>query len=342
MTGALLDPLTDPRWERLVDRAPDASIFHHPAWLGLLRDQYRYPLAAACALDASGEAVAGLPVAFVASRLTGRRLVSIPFSDSCPPLVAEDAGPDAAETVAVVLERERQARGVPIEVRERFEALGTPVDLYAQHIVDLRPGIEEVERAYTSQVRRNTRKAQRSGVELARRTDRDALDAFYALHLVTRRRLGVPTQPLSFIRGIGRIFDRGLGFVALASHEGRPVAAAVFLRGGSTLTYKYGASDQAALPLRPNNLIFSEAIRWACGEGLAALDLGRTDLGQEGLAAFKRSWGGQERTLAYTYAGREPAEAGHSRAEQLIGEVIQRSPPLAGRIAGELLYKHVG
>ena len=35
--------------------------------------------------------LAGLPVAQVASRLTGRRLVAVPFSDSCPPLVRDPA-----------------------------------------------------------------------------------------------------------------------------------------------------------------------------------------------------------------------------------------------------------
>ena len=59
---ALLDPLTDPAWARLVGSAPDATIFHHPAWLGLVRRQYRYPFAAVCVLDGDGTAVAGLPL----------------------------------------------------------------------------------------------------------------------------------------------------------------------------------------------------------------------------------------------------------------------------------------
>lgn len=324
-------------------RSAGASIFHDAAWLRLVADRYRYPVAAVCVVDdGSGEIAAGLPLAAVGSRLTGRRLVAVPFADACGPLVAPDAPAGALDELVRAVEAERARRAIALEVREGVAALGTTVDLFMQHVVDLTPGWEAVEKAFHSRVRRNVRKARREGVTVERRTDRDALDAFYALHLQTRRRLGVPTQPKSFIRAFTGIFDAGLGFVGLASHGDRPVAAAVFLRNPRGLLYKYGASDEAALQLRPNNVLFADVIRWACEEGLESLDLGRTDAGQEGLASFKRSWGGLETTLAYTYAGREAPEPGEGRALRLLGEVIKRSPPVAGRVVGEALYRHVG
>ena len=85
MTVAYLDPLADPRWAAFVRCAPEADVFHHPAWLSLLHEHYRYPMQALCVLE-HGEIVAGLPLARVESRLTGRRLVAVPFSDRCVPL----------------------------------------------------------------------------------------------------------------------------------------------------------------------------------------------------------------------------------------------------------------
>ena len=342
MIAALLDPLHDPRYARLVERSSAASIFHHPRWLDTLRRHYGYAFAAACALDASGEAVAGLPVALVSSRLTGRRLVSLPFSDLCPVLVL-DGAPDEGASVAVArLVTEQQVRGIPLEARTVLPGVGSTVERFLVHLIDLTLGQAEVERRFHSRVRRNIRKAERSGVEVRRRTDRDALDAFFALHVQTRRRLGVPTQPRAFIRDLEALFADGLGFVSLATHEAAPVAAAVFLRTGGTLTYKYGASDEAALALRPNNVLFGDTIRWACEEGLSTLDLGRTDAGQEGLATFKRSWGAAELPLPYTFVGRGAPDAGDSRAEELLGELIRRSPPVVGQAIGQALYRHVG
>src|SRR5438105_339424 len=92
--AAVLDPIADGRWGALVANAADACIFHHPSWLELLRDQYGYRMLACCVLDgADGEGAprAGLPLALVASRLTGRRLVALPFSDVCPPVGGDDA-----------------------------------------------------------------------------------------------------------------------------------------------------------------------------------------------------------------------------------------------------------
>ncbi|HEV2059277.1 MAG TPA: GNAT family N-acetyltransferase [Solirubrobacteraceae bacterium] len=342
MLTALLDPLDDPCWAGFVDRCPQALIFHHPAWLGLLAEHYRYPLAAAAVLDAEGEPVAGIPLALISSRLTGRRVVALPFSDVCPPLVAPGASPDALRLLAEAVESERRRRDLPMEVRGPFSQLGPPVDRFYLHVVDLRGGLVEVERCYASRTRRHVRKAQRMGVEVRQHLDDEALDEFYSLHLRTRRRLGVPTQPKAFVRKLAGLFARGLGFVAVARFEDRPVAAAVFLRAGGNLTYKYGASDERYLHTRPNNVIFAEVIRSACDQGLTTLDLGRTDFGQEGLRSFKLSLGATEETLAYTYRGTTPGPSTPSRAQRASTVLIRKSPPAVGRAIGEVLYRHAG
>lgn len=342
MTTALLDPLDDPRWMRLIACAPQASAFHHPAWMRLVGRHYRYPLAAPAVLDARGEVLAGLPVALVASRLTGRRIVAFPFSDACPPLVAPQAPGGTQRRLAGAITALARDHGAPLEVRGAFPELAPPATRFHQHRVELHSGLEEVERRYSPQVRRNVRKAHRVGVEIRRSTSVASLEAFYRLHLQTRRRLGVPTQPKAFVLGLADMLDQDHGFVSVARLEGRAVAAAVFLHAGGTLTYKYGASDARFQHARPNNLLFADAISWACEHGLRELELGRTDLGHEGLAAFKRSWGAIEEPLVYTYVGLTPPAAGRSRSERLLAPLIRRGPPLTGRIIGEMLYRHAG
>jgi lipid II:glycine glycyltransferase (peptidoglycan interpeptide bridge formation enzyme) len=186
-------------------------------------------------------------------------------------------------------------------------------------------------------------------VTIRRATDVAALDAFYALHVRTRRHQGVPTQPRRFIRGFTGLFDAGLGHVLLAEWEGEVIAAAVFLRAGTTVLYKYGASAREHLDKRPNNLLFSEAIRMACAEGARALDMGRTDLDNEGLRAFKLAWGAEEREIAYTRLSAKPVKAGGGAAVKAGGGVpatasrlISSGPPVFGRLVGEALYRHYG
>ena len=338
-TRELLEPITDPRWRDFVDRAGDATIFHHPAWLELLASQYGYEFRAPCLVDGRGRVVAGIPWARIESRLTGRRLVALPFSDACAPLVAGGS----EDELARVLDEQRRKTGLGLEVRARMDALDAPSPhRFWQHTLPLEPDAGAVERRARSSLRRGAAKARREGLVATRSTDRQALDTFYAMHLQTRRHQGVPTQSKRFIRGLGRIFDGGNGFVSTVTDEGRPIAAAVFLGFGGRLTYKYGASDRSALRRRPNNLLFSEVIRWACDEGYTSLDFGRTDLDNDGLRSFKRGWGADETPLHYTYAGLAPPQGGTSRAERVMGPTIRRSPPVVGRLVGAALYRHFG
>src|SRR2546430_5296635 len=82
-----LDPLEDPRWAEFVQRHPRASVFHTPGWLEALRRTYGYePVVYTTSLPRA-ELTNGLVFCRVRSWLTGRRLVSLPFSDHCEPLV---------------------------------------------------------------------------------------------------------------------------------------------------------------------------------------------------------------------------------------------------------------
>ena len=337
MRTELLDPRTDERWEEFVGRAGHATMFHHPAWLGLLANCYRYDFRASCVIDDGGRVMAGLPWARIESRLTGRRLVALPFSDACPPLTDGVSMEELARAVA----EHRHETALGLEVRWEMRALGNAVQRYWRHTLALDSDADAVAQRAKSSIRRGVSKARAEGLEFERRTDAAALDAFYKLHLRTRRHQGVPTQPKRFIDGLAALFECGHGFVALVADNGRPVAAAVFLQLRGHLIYKYGASDRSALARRPNNLLFAEVIRWACEAGLRELDFGRTDLQQEGLKRFKRGWGADELPLHHTYAGMDAPSGDGSGVQRLLAPVIRHSPPGVGRLVGTA-YRHFG
>ena len=247
----------------------------------------------------------------------------------------------SAEELARAVEEHRRETDLGLEVRWRMEPLGTSVQRFWRHVLALEPDADAVAKHAKSSIRRGVSKARKEGLSFERRTDAAALDAFYELHLHTRKHLGAPTQPKRFIDGLRPLFESGHGFVALVNDGRRPIAAAVFLQLRGNLIYKYGASDRSALARRPNNLLFAEVIRWACEAGLTELDFGRTDLDQEGLKQFKRGWGADELPLHHTYAGVEPPSGGDSGPLRLVAPVIRHSPPGVGRLFGAL-YRHFG
>lgn len=87
-----MDPLQDPRWPELLGRHSDASIFHTGKWLETVQRTYSYNPAVftTCGRERyTCKRPRVMPCA--ESWLTGRRLVSPPFSDHCEPLVTSAA-----------------------------------------------------------------------------------------------------------------------------------------------------------------------------------------------------------------------------------------------------------
>src|SRR4029079_7807623 len=85
-----IDPLQDDRWQELLARHPNASVFHTRGWLRALQMTYGHEPVAFTTSAPSQELKNALLFCVVRSWLTGDRLVSLPFSDYCEPLV-EDA-----------------------------------------------------------------------------------------------------------------------------------------------------------------------------------------------------------------------------------------------------------
>ena len=325
-------------WLEFVRSRPEALPFHHPSWAMFLAECYGFrPFALVLDGGSDGGPAAGLPVLETRARLRGTRWISLPFTDVCPPLVEEhDAGRFTA-----ALEGARRDAGVDaLEVRAPIAGARATHPLALRHTLRLGRVEQEVAGRFRPAIRRNIRAAERNALTL-RRAEREAdlETTFYRLQVQTRRRHGLPVQPRRFFRLLWRrILEPGLGFGLFVCSNGTPVAAAVFLTWERTITYKYGASDAAFWRLRPNNLLFREAISWGCDHGYQTFDFGRTDFEGMGLRRFKLGWGCQEEDLRYTVLGRGAARS-HGLARSVGQPILRRSPPWVLRVLGNLLYR---
>jgi CelD/BcsL family acetyltransferase involved in cellulose biosynthesis len=332
--------LDDPRWRAFVDGHPQATPFHHPAWARLVADCYRFPSFALVTFGPDGRVSGGVPVVEVRQPLGPRRWVSLPFSDACAPLLGDGMAP--GDLRAALARATARSGVVSLELRGALNGAAPVGEAALAHTLPLEPGAEELMRRFHARVRRSIRQAERAHLEVRVATSpSDLLDTFFALHVRTRQRLGVPVQPRRFFRLIWeRMIITGLGSVLVAESAGKPVGALVLLHWGSTTVYKFGASDAAMWHLRPNHLLMWHAIRAASEGGYATFDFGRTDSESEGLRDFKRSWGTEEHVLRYSAIG-QPSTAGDGRARRALAGIIRHSPAWVARLTGELLYRFV-
>jgi CelD/BcsL family acetyltransferase involved in cellulose biosynthesis len=333
--------LDDPRWAAFVAHNADSTPFHHPAWASLLARTYGYNGFAIAITGEDGHLVAGAPFLEVRSLSARRRWLSLPFTDECAPLAADEGS--RQELVAALGRAHRQFQAPPLEVRAPVNGFGWRVGADAvTHELDLAHGIDGVRKAFSrSRVIRNIARAERERVVVRHAIGPRDLDAFYRLHTRTRQRQGVPVQPRRFFDLLwSSLVDSGLAFVLLADAGGREaVAGALLLSSGGSTIYKFGASDVDSWPLRPNHLIFWTAIQEACGRGDRRFDFGRTELGNSGLRAFKSGWGADERPLRYSTLVAGTADNGEGLASRALSLAIRKGPSWICRGTGAALYR---
>ncbi len=313
MSVACIDPLCDPRWRALLDR-PSASLFHSPAWLGALADAYGLQPRAFVVLDEQGQAVAGLPFCRV-DDLLGHRVISLPFSDYCDPLVGAAADwPLLFEAVARLSLPARLAwREISdMDAGGRLEVINRT----CWHGIDLGPELEQLWGHLAPSSRRAVRKAERENVRVETLADEVLIPEFMRLHVRLRKwkyRLLAP--PVGFFEAIrSRLAATGDWHPLAAVQGGRVIAVTIYLRWRDTLYYKFNASALGALASRPNDALLWEGIRLGKRLGCRRLDLGRSDDEQPGLIRFKRQYGaeqGEIRSMRYVPPGgtAPPSEA---------------------------------
>lgn len=345
MNVFLIDPAADRRWLSFLGSDPAASIFHHPAWLKVLGDTYGYQPACVMAED-DGRPAGALPLMEVRSWLTGSRAVCLPFSDTCGAVARDDAAHRALLSFAEQLRTERSWRY--LEIRNSVVPDGfSPSARYKLHVTELGRDPEAVLKTFNQHSRRKLRKAEASHVRVERRVDDEALHAFIRLNALTRRKHGVLPQPDALFWNIQKgLLQSELGFLGVATLDGAIVAVNLFLHWNRTVVYKYGASDDRALPAAANYAVMWDAIRWGCEQGYSRFDFGRSDLTGEGLLQFKRGWGSQELDLVYARRSATingaPASDDEPGLQERLKPLIARLPVTLLKIIGGRAYPHVG
>ncbi len=343
METALVDPILDPEWDHLVESHSSATLFHRGCWANVLSWTYGHTPLYLRFCD-GGSVVGLLPMMEVRSAFTGRRGVCLPFTDICEPLFFGECGSEFVADILMKLATER--RWDHFEVRHGNIAPASPdgVATFRGHRLDLSGGLDAVFARFDSSVRQAIRKAARLGVSSSILQTEEAVLQFYRLHVQTRKRHGVPPQPLSFFLKIHReIIQPGFGFVAVAVLEARTIAANIFFSSGRNAIYKYGASDGGSQSARPSNLAMWAGIRRLVDMGCTTLHFGRTSLHNDGLRRFKAGWGAFEHPIEYSkFDVISGAWIGsHDRASGSYNTFFRGLPSSLNRLAGAILYPHL-
>jgi FemAB-related protein (PEP-CTERM system-associated) len=333
---ALVSTADSRDWDAFVDAHPASTIYHTTVWAEVAAQTFGHSVWRLAERDSNGCIVGVLPL-FGVRTLSGRALVSVPLRDRGGMLASCDE--TRTRLLQTAMNLVRSERFSSLEIRDGD---GCPADLVSAGLFAHVPGrvisvldlASDEESMWTAidkgEARTAVRKAERSGLT-ARFGTADDNRAFYRLFLRTRRRLGVPPYPFRLFEAIAtHLMRHGKALLAVIELESRVVAAAWAFVHGSTMIYAYGASDETALPLRPNDLLIWTLIRNAIERRLRMLDFGGDQHNQASLIRFKRKWGSRPVALStwtYTANGRTPTHwCGENAAVDLARAVFRLLP----------------
>lgn len=344
----VINPLLTHEWDEFVRNNSEGTVFHLSNWAEVMVKTYNYKPYYLIIVDESVNIKAGWPFFLVNNGMNGKKLISIPFTDSIKPLTNSDRNyPEYFKKIFEIYTKEKLNY---IEIRQN--SLNSNKNklrinnYFKNFIVNINPDLETVwKRCKQKSVRYSIKKAEKMGVIIEKSKGKDGIRIFYDLNVLTRKKHGVIPQPYAFFENIWNfLISEGYGFVSVALYEKTPIAASIFLEYKDKIYHKFNASNKSFINLYPNYLILWDAIKYAYSKGIKYLDLGRTSPDNKGLMSFKRHWGAEEFDLPYYYY---PEIKGISSMKQsslkykIATGIVKRTHPRILELLGNKFYRYL-
>ena len=341
---SIINPINVKIWDEAVLSSENYSFFHSVAWSKVLNNAYGYkPYYFVSGNEKKFSTL--IPLMQIDSILTGRRGISLPFSDFCEPIINGTGNIEEIFNSIKAFAKKCGWKYIQFRGGQKLFRNCISSSCFYHHYLHLTTDEEKLTSGFSKVTNRNIRKAIREGLETKISYSYDAVKEFYNLNCYTRKKHGLPSQPLYFFNELfDQIISHKKGLVMLAMKENEILAGAVFLHLGRKAVFKYGASKQKFLHLRPNNLIMCDAIKWYAKNGYRMLSFGRTSFDNQGLRRFKCGWGTEEQLINYYRynSAKDKFEIDQNLSFYWLNKVLKKLPLPILKAIGFVLYRHIG
>jgi hypothetical protein len=340
----IINPVDIPEWDEKIINFSDYSFFHTSYWAQVVADTYSYnPFY--FIIESNGNLKAAVPVMVVNSKLTGNRAVALPFTDYCPPLISDEINFGDIQDEILDFCKKRSLKYVEIRGGNKHFNGVQPSTFDYNHSLDLTIGEDELHKNLSSNTKRNIKKSIREGISVEISNSREAMEDFYKMNCITRKKHGLPPQPKLFFENLFKyVLSPEKGFISIGKYNDLSIAGAVYLLLGKKAVYKFGASDMEYQHLRANNLVMWEAIKYCASTGFEDFCFGRTEPDNEGLRKFKLGWGTKEEVLniyRYDFKKDDFVEI-QTKTTGLHNKIFNTAPLPLLKVFGSLTYRHFG
>jgi hypothetical protein len=286
----------DKVWDRFVS-AHSGLIFHTSLWGKVLKQGYgcemRYLV-----LEDGGNRLLALPGMLVGNRLFRVLYSLIPYGgfignrEFIPgflKLVEEEARRAKIDRIKIV----------DLQIKKNEELPGFECTESCRHVLELNgKSLDQIWKDYRPNLRRAIKRALDSDLAFERIKDRKEIDHFYQLYLASmERNKALAKYPIDLFYTIFDLLIPESAEIFFVKHQNLPVAGIVVIYSEGVAYYLHGGSSTEHLHLRPNDLLFHNAIKRAKEMGKSYFDFLGSDKGLSSLIQFKDKWGTEREEL---------------------------------------------
>lgn len=340
----IINPSKVKNWNEIILNFPDYSFFHSSNWAKLIERTYNYKSNYFVFKDGNNyDAI--LPLMVVNSSLTGKRAVSLPFTDYCEPLISNQQEFKKILNEVFNFCKNNNLKYYELRGGQQYLEETSPSTFDYNHTLELCDDEDVLFKKFSSNTKRNIKKAKREDISVEISNSLSALNDFYEMNCITRKKHGLPPQPKKFFNNLYEfILKTDSGFISIAKHKGKSIAASVYLLIGDKAIYKFGASLMEYQNLRANNLVMWEAIKHCAANDYKSFCFGRTEPDNEGLRRFKLGWGTEESVLnIYRYDfNRNDFITIKTKTTGFHNKIFNKAPLPVLKALGSIIYRHFG
>jgi len=278
-------------WDEFASRYTDL-LFYQSVWSEVLKKGlggqplYFY-------LKDGGEMLAALPGVLLSFGIIKILYASIPYGN----LIGQASHfPIFMELLEREFEKRKidQVRITESPFSENFQPPSFKHCMAKCSLLDLR-GFDQgrIFEHYKKYVRRDIRKAERSGVVVRAGASIEDVRLFYQLYLASmERNRAIAKYPFHWFEAVyTEIVERGLGQFLLAERDQRAIAGIVLIHSTASTHYFHNGSRAEFLKFCPNELLVHYSLEKAVEKGHSHFDFMGSDPMDLSLIKFKEKWG---------------------------------------------------
>ena len=183
----IINPIEYPGWDELLLSNSKCSFFQTSSWAKVLSESYNYkPL---FFIKTKKERLSILiSVMEVNSILTGKRGISLPFTDYCPIIIDNTINLKTFKEQVFRFGQNAGWKNLELRGDNLFFAESQAAEVFVNHTLALENGEKEIFDSFKSSTKRNIRRAIKEGIRIEISNSAVSVKEFYRLNCITTKR----------------------------------------------------------------------------------------------------------------------------------------------------------